>query len=56
MQLTKMSAEYEKKYTDYQANVSVMNEVVRASNEEEILELQKRIQEGRHLCWHSAQI
>jgi outer membrane protein len=55
LQLTKMSAEYEKKYTDYQANVSVMNEVVRASKEEEILELQKRIQDFQQKAQQSLQ-
>lgn len=55
LQLTKMSAEYEKKYTDYQSNVSVMNEVVRASKEEEILELQKRIQDFQQKAQQSLQ-
>lgn len=45
LQLATMSSEYEKKYTDYQSNLSVMNEVVRASKEEEIIDLQRRIQE-----------
>lgn len=55
LQLTKMSGEYEKKYTDYQANVSVMNEVVRASKEEEIMELQKRIQDFQQKAQQSLQ-
>lgn len=55
LQLTKMSSEYEKKYTDYQANVAVMNEVVRASKEEEILELQKRIQDFQQKAQQSLQ-
>ncbi len=55
LQLTKMSSEYEKKYTDYQANVSVMNEVVRASKEEEIVELQKRIQDFQQKAQQSLQ-
>ena len=45
MQLSAMTAEYEKKYTEYQQNVNVMNDVVKASKEEEILDLQQRIQE-----------
>ncbi len=55
LQLTKMSGEYEKKYTDYQQNVNVMNEVVRASKEEEIMELQKRIQDFQQKAQTSLQ-
>ncbi len=55
LQLTKMSGEYEKKYTDYQSNVNVMNEVVRASKEEEIMELQKRIQDFQQKAQQSLQ-
>lgn len=45
LQLTSMTSEYEKKYTEYQQNMSVMNDVVKASKEEEIMDLQQRIQE-----------
>lgn len=45
LQLSAMSGEYEKKIADYQANVGVMNEVVKQSKEEEIMDLEKRIRE-----------
>tara|TARA_B100000508_G_C11465370_1_gene281601 strand:- start:7130 stop:7684 length:555 start_codon:yes stop_codon:yes gene_type:complete len=45
MQLTAMTTEYEKKYTDYQANVNVMSDVIKASKEEEIMGIQRRIQD-----------
>ncbi|MCB0483211.1 MAG: OmpH family outer membrane protein [Flavobacteriales bacterium] len=45
LQLATMSSEYEKKIADYQANVGVMNDVVKQSKEEEIMDLEKRIRE-----------
>lgn len=45
MQLAAMTAEYEKKYTDYQTNVSSMSELIKSSQEEEIMGIQRRIQE-----------
>jgi len=45
MQLTAMTSEYEKKYTDYQANAALMSDIIKASKEEEIMGIQRRIQD-----------
>jgi outer membrane protein len=44
-QLTAMTSEYEKKVAEYQQNQNVMNDLVKSSKEEEIMDLQRRIQE-----------
>ena len=55
LQLTSMTGEYEKKYTEYQQNMAVMNDVVKASKEEEIMDLQTRIQEFQQKAQQSLQ-
>ena len=55
LQLTSMTSEYEKKYTEYQQNMAVMNDVVKASKEEEIVDLQGRIQEFQQKAQKSLQ-
>lgn len=55
LQLTSMTGEYEKKYTEYQQNLAVMNDVVKASKEEEIMDLQTRIQEFQQKAQQSLQ-
>ncbi|UTW64359.1 OmpH family outer membrane protein [bacterium SCSIO 12741] len=57
LQLASMTQEYEKKYTNYQTEAAkgTMNEVVRASLEEEIIQLQQRIQEFQSKAQQSLQ-
>ncbi|MGB0403375.1 MAG: OmpH family outer membrane protein [Salibacteraceae bacterium] len=55
LQLSTMTTEYEKKYTDYQQNVGSMSEVIRSSKEEEIMDLQNRIQEFQTRAQQSLQ-
>lgn len=55
LQLTAMTTEYEKKYTEYQQNSTVMNDLVKASKEEEIMDLQRRIQEFQGKAQQSLQ-
>lgn len=55
LQLSTMTSEYEKKYTDYQQNVGSMSEVIRSSKEEEIMDLQNRIQEFQTRAQQSLQ-
>jgi len=44
LQYGSMSNEYEKKVTEYQKNVATYNELIKASKEEEIVDLERRIQ------------
>lgn len=55
LQLTTMTGEYEKKLTEYQQNQGVMNDIVKASKEEEIMDLQRRIQEFQGKAQQSLQ-
>jgi outer membrane protein len=55
LQLASMTQEYEKKLTDYEQNKGVMTDLIREEKEQEILGIQRRIQEFQAKAQESLQ-
>ncbi|HAS35026.1 MAG TPA: hypothetical protein DCS15_00965 [Flavobacteriales bacterium] len=55
LQLASMTQEYEKKLTDYEQNKGVMTDLIREEKEQDILSIQRRIQEFQAKAQESLQ-